>query len=369
MPMHIAFIISSLTAGGAERVLTQLANHLAERDYRVSLITLAPPTAAPFYPLHNTINLIQLDLLMEVHSLPRRLCAILKRLWCIRKTIKQLNPDRIISFIDITNITTLIAAMGRSVPIIVSERIDPTHHSIPGFYKWLRLKFYPKAKAILVQTTASAAYFPQNIQPLIHIIPNAVTPSAYTHTVHDNENHTFHFVGVGRLTPQKDHETLIRAFARVLTEYGDGANTPTLTLYGEGYLRSRLKSLIQTLGLDHHITLPGTTVHLQEALAKADVFVFPSRYEGFPNALCEAMAAGLPVIASNCSGNVDVVRDGIDGVLFPVGDVDTLASLMTDVMTNAEKRQMLSDNACTISDRFETSTLMNQWEILIKTVS
>ena len=367
--MHITFIISSLTSGGAERVITQLANYFVERGYTVSLITLAAPAAAPFYPLSDKIKLVQLNLLMEAHSLPRRLCAILKRLWCIRATIRTLNPDRIISFIDIMNITVLLAMIGRSDPVIVSERIDPTHHPIPDFYKWLRLKFYPRAKAVVVQTTASRAYFPDHIQALIQIIPNAVPPCPEHRQVNHTTDRSFQFISVGRLSPQKDHETLIRAFARIVDAYPSShtpMHIPKLTIYGEGDLKLHLLSLIQSLNMTDHISLPGTTPHLSTALIAADVFVFPSRYEGFPNALCEAMAVGLPVIASNCSGNIDVVRDEIDGLLFPAGDVEVLVSLMTDLMNNPKKRQQLSAHAITLSERFDANSIMKQWEDIMQ---
>ncbi len=367
--MHITFIISSLTSGGAERVITQLANYFAERGYNVSLITLAAPTAVPFYPLSNKIKLIQLNLLMEVHSLPRRLCAILKRLWCIRAAIRTLNPDRIISFIDIMNITVLLAMTGRSIPIIVSERIDPTYHQIPDFYKWLRLKFYPRAKAIVTQTTASRTYFPRHIQPFIQIIPNAVPPSPERHHVNHAPDKAFQFISVGRLSPQKDHETLIRAFARVIdtcASHPTIMHIPKLTIYGEGDLKRSLLSLIHSLNITGHVFLSGTTPHLSTALITADVFVFPSHYEGFPNALCEAMAAGLPVIASNCSGNIDVVHDEVDGLLFPTGDVERLFSLMTDLMTNPEKRQRLGAQAFMLSERFDTNSIMKQWEDIVQ---
>ncbi len=365
--MHVTFIIASLTSGGAERVITQLANYFAERGYTVSLITLAAPTTVPFYPLSTKIKLVQLNLLMEVHSLPRRLCAILKRLWCIRAAIRALNPDRIISFIDIMNITVLLAMIGRSIPIIISERIDPTHHLMPDFYKWLRLKLYPRSKVIVAQTTASRAYFPEHIQRLIQIIPNAVLPCPEYHQVNHTTDRSFQFISVGRLSPQKDHETLIRAFARIITMHISHATVylPKLTIYGEGDLKLHLLSLIQSLNMTDHISLPGTTPHLSKVLIAADVFVFPSRYEGFPNALCEAMAAGLPVIASNCSGNVDVVRDGIDGLLFAIGDIDALFSQMTELMNNPGKRQQLSVHAITLSERFDTNSIMRQWESLI----
>jgi len=111
------------------------------------------------------------------------------------------------------------------------------------------------------------------------------------------------------------------------------------------------------------------TQNIQEALLAADMFVFPSLYEGFPNALCEAMAVGLPVIASNCSGNIDVVQDGIDGRLFPVGDVDSLVKLMEELIKNPEECQRLSLNAQKISERFHPTRILKLWDDLLADVS
>ena len=149
------------------------------------------------------------------------------------------------------------------------------------------------------------------------------------------------------------------------------SSNPTLhlTIYGEGAARSTLEALIQRLNLTGRVSLPGTTQNIQAALSKSDLFVFPSRYEGFPNALCEAMAVGLPVIASACSGTVDVVRDGIDGRLFPIGNREALICLLQELLHDPIQRTRLSQEALTISDRFNEAAILQLWEDLLHSLA
>src|SRR5690606_29753976 len=109
--------------------------------------------------------------------------------------------------------------------------------------------------------------------------------------------------------PHKGFGALITAFSEIVLQKPD----ITLTIYGEGAERQNLESLIRGLNLTASVFLPGTVRDVEGIMYQADLFVFPSHYEGFPNALCEAMAMGLPVIASNCSGNIDIIREGVDG--------------------------------------------------------
>lgn len=351
--MHLSLVISSLNAGGAERVISNLANYWKEQGHRVSLITFAPEAQKPFYPLHLDIQVIQLNQTSPESSLFKRLKNSMKRLWHLRKTIKALNPDRILSFVDITNITVLLATMGLKIPVIVAERIDPNFYHIPLLYQWLRRQLYPLSQKIVVQTKSAATYF-SNLGNL-SIIPNFVVhPSKTLTTLSAIKN----IASIGRLVPQKDHLTLIHAFSLLLKHH----HHLTLTIYGEGAERKNLETLIKSLGLQEKVCLPGAVQNIQENLIEADLFVFPSHYEGFPNALCEALAVGLPTIASNCSGNVDVIQEGINGKLFPVGDVKALTTVALDLIDNLEERQRLSLNAQKLPQIFSPDRIYKLWD-------
>ena len=355
--MKLALVISSLGSGGAERVLSDLANHWAKGGQDVHLVTFASKSEIPFYPLHKNVKLHSLYLLEGQASGIKRLFGIVGRLYHLRQKIKQISPDRILSFIDVMNVTVLLATLGLRIPVIVSERIDPNFHLISGFYNFLREKIYFRAKNIVVQTISAAKYFPLN---KISVIPNLVAKprSQKNEWIHGNN-----MINVGRLSSQKNHDVLIQAFSKIHPDFPN----LTLTIYGEGSERANLESLIKYLKLKNHVFLPGVFLDIQSKLLEADLFVFPSRYEGFPNALCEAMAVGLPVIASNCSGNIDVVQDGVNGVLVDVGDLDGLVHALTDLLVDPEKRCQIGEKAKEITQTYSAKKIYTLWdEIVIK---
>ncbi len=355
--MNITLVISSLSAGGAERVLSSLANYWDSKDHNVAIITLASDAA--FYPLSETINLKQINQISaNDERFLRRICNIVKRLYFLRKAIQKTKADVVVSFVDVTNITTLIACVGLKIPVVVSERTNPFYHKISILFRWLRNFLYPYAKNVIVQTKSAASYFDglKNIAA----IPNAVHENE--HITKDFSKPITHIISVGRLCPHKGFSTLIKAFSEILKLNKD----LKLTIYGEGADRSNLESLKRSLNIGGSVFLPGAVSEINDVLVNADLFVFPSHYEGFPNALCEAMAAGLPVIVSNCSGNIDVVQDGVNGRLFPIGDVDRLVLLMKELISDPLQCQKLSQNAMTLSDHYSPDKIYQLWDAVIE---
>jgi GalNAc-alpha-(1->4)-GalNAc-alpha-(1->3)-diNAcBac-PP-undecaprenol alpha-1,4-N-acetyl-D-galactosaminyltransferase len=361
--MHIALIISSLAPGGAERVLSQLANAWISAGHKVSIITFSDPSAFPFYPLHEHIHLHQLNQLVEQKCpLFWRLKNIVNRILKLRKAVKHIKPDVIVSFVDITNITALLASIGLGIPTIVCERTHPQYYQLPAFYNRLRLMTYSWAHKVICQTTSASGYF-SNISPRKKtVIPNYVKKPEYQKNEADVLRPVQKIISLGRLCPNKGFATLIKAFSEIV------GKTPnlTLTIYGEGAERQNLEALIRKLNLTTRISLPGTIKDVETALYRSDLFVFPSHYEGFPNVLCEAMAIGLPVIASNCSGNIDIVREGIDGRLFVVGDEERLKKLMEELMEDASQRVKLSKGAMGLPDRFSQGSILQKWDAVLK---
>lgn len=381
--MHIILIISSLNSGGAERVLSDLANHLITKQFQITIVIFAAPQTPIFYKLSPQINIIQINQLQNLNNKNSfifwynkfnflfyliRLKNILKRIIALRRTIRYLTPDLIISFVDITNITTIIATLGLKIPLIVSERTNPFYHQIPSLYQKLRKWLYLRANYIVMQTDAAALYF-KDILPISNttthantkliVIPNMVSkPACIKQAVPQNVKH---IVSVGRLCPFKGFDTLICAFAKIINYFPN----LTLTIYGEGDERSNLENLITDLNLQRKVFLPGVSQQISEMLFYSDLFVFPSHYEGFPNALAEAMAVGLPVIASDCSGNTDLVVDRVNGCLFPIGNVDVLVTVMQELIGNVDLRSKLSLAARKIVEQFSEDRIYAKWQEII----
>jgi glycosyltransferase involved in cell wall biosynthesis len=358
--MHLVLIISSLSAGGAERVLSNLANYWSKKGHTVTILTLDQPRAIPFYPLAKEIKLKQLGLCEATTSILHRLLNIFKRVLTLRKTIRILSPDGVISFISSMNFTTLLACGGLNLPIIVSERTHPVYHKLPLFDTLLRRLLYPTAAKVVVQTQSAADYF----RPLdnIAVIPNSVSVPP---TIAPQHSTVHQLISVGRLIPSKGFNLLIQAFSKIALDFSH----LNLTLYGEGEERQALEKLVADLNLKGRVFLPGLTQNIQAKLAEADLFIFPSFYEGFPNALCEAMAIGLPVIASACSGTVDVINDGVNGRLFPVGDTEKLTYLLRELIQDTSQRHRLSKEAQKITDRLAEDKIYQMWDKLICNVT
>lgn len=172
-------------------------------------------------------------------------------------------------------------------------------------------------------------------------------------------------VGLGRLAWQKGFDLLIEAFSQIAAAHPEW----TLIIYGEGERRNALESLVRTKSLESRVFLPGAVQQVPAVLSEASVFVLSSRYEGFPNALCEAMACGLPVISFDCpSGPNEIIRHNIDGILVKAGDIEALAKALDTLIRDNNLRRSLAVRATEITKRFEVKKIMNMWEELLRSV-
>jgi glycosyltransferase involved in cell wall biosynthesis len=362
--LRLAFVISSLGFGGAERDLSKCANFWAKEGADVCIFVFTTSQSPSVYSLDDRVKVCFLK--DHFHHIPvAKMSAFPRRIFCIialRQALKRFQPRVVVSYMDIVNITTLLVCKGLSIPVIVSERTDPVHCRIwgPFHFLWdkLRLCTYSHAHRIVVQTSSVAAYFSSHFERNICTIPNAVMKPQQHCLIQQKVRM---LVSVGRLNRCKAFDVLIQAFGLMRKEYP----SVCLTIYGEGSYRKRLERLIREKDLQEQVSLPGVTTHLQEELLQADIFIFPSLYEGFPNALCEAMALGLPVIASDCSGNTTVVQDGVDGLIFPVGNVSALVQKLKFLIENFEERQRLSRNARCLPERFPEALNHRLWKEVI----
>ncbi len=363
--MRITLVISQLGPGGAERVMSKMANYWAERGHEISLITYSL-AKQDFYKLNSDVRRIGLDLMRESPNIGWTIKNLIWRVIQLRKAIMSTRPQLVISFLDRTNVLTLIASIGLKIPVIVSERCDPLSVPIGNrIYEILRTKFYPRASAIVVQSEGVRQWAQKFISDRkLFIIPNPVEIVSETDISPSNCKAPDHnvIIGMGRLSREKGFDLLIKAFQKCASDHPEWS----LVIYGDGTERAALEELRRDLELNGRVQLPGTTKKPAEALNDADLFVTPSRTEGFPNALLEAMACGLPVISFDCpSGPREIIRNGVDGLLVPPNDVDALAAAMGRLMSDKEERDRLAARAPEVCERFGMEKVMGLWEDVI----
>jgi GalNAc-alpha-(1->4)-GalNAc-alpha-(1->3)-diNAcBac-PP-undecaprenol alpha-1,4-N-acetyl-D-galactosaminyltransferase len=353
--MQLTLVISSLQGGGAERVMTNMANYWAAKQLKVTLLTFDDGAIPPFYTLDSRVRHIPLAVARQSETKATALRNIVNRVWSLRRAIRDSQPDAVISFMDKTNVTTLLATRGSNVPVIVSERIDPRMQPLDKSWERLRRLMYAWANLIVVQSEPALKYFPDSLQARAQVIPNPVLPApAYRDSKGVNKS----LISVGRLDHQKGFDLLLRAFASVRDRHGEWS----LTILGEGPKRRELESLKNELGLNECVFLPGRVEDVYQRLAQADLFVMSSRYEGFPNALCEALSCGLPSISTDCpSGPREIINDGINGLLVANEDVAALAEAMDRLMESEVERNLLAKRAPEVTIRFGIEKVMEVW--------
>jgi GalNAc-alpha-(1->4)-GalNAc-alpha-(1->3)-diNAcBac-PP-undecaprenol alpha-1,4-N-acetyl-D-galactosaminyltransferase len=357
--VNLALLTTTLEGGGAARVMVHMANHWAAAGRQVTLLSFEDGTRPSFYPLDERVRVRYLSLNRHSPHIFASLANNWRRLVGIRKAVMAARPDAVISFIDTANVRTILALLGTRIPVIVSERVHPRFEHIGRLWNTLRALTYHLADGLVVQTEEIARYAARWHVRNITVIPNPVSPMPVRGDAPALPRPCL--LAVGRLYPQKNYEQLLRAFANVSC-----APDWTLCIAGQGPLKEPLERLAAELGLGRSARLLGQVADVGGLLEQADAYVLCSNYEGFPNSLCEAMAAGLPCVSTDCpSGPADIIRHGENGLLTPVGDEAALADTLSRLMEDTTLRERLGTNAREVSQRFALGQVMALWEQVV----
>lgn len=355
----IAFVIGSFGKGGAERVAVNLAQHFHKNGYEILLVTSrrVPEEYDITFPAKRRL------LEEEIKNTPfGRLGKIPARVRGLRAIWRQERPDIIVAFIGKMNLYTMLSVGRRKIPVILSVRSDPAREYPSRLQKNLADRLFARAAGVIFQTEDAMGTFPPQVRQRSSVLPNALDESfmkARYEGPRDNE-----IVMVGRLDANKNHQLLLRAFARLHRDYPE----MKVVIYGGGLPGSdtepMLRSLCRELGIEDKVKFMGRQTNIRERTERARVFVLASDYEGMPNALLEAMAEGLAVIATDCpcGGPRSVIRNERNGILIPVGDGAALEQALRRILDDEELAQRLGRAAAGLAQELSPEKVCKKWQ-------
>lgn len=359
---HVAFVLQGLGAGGSEHIVSQLCNHFAGRGWTVTLLAFEDKAARPYYQHDHAVRIIPLGMKPERRGFVAAARAMRTRQRLLRKAFEVVKPDLVVSFLTRTNILSVLAARGLGLPVIVSERNNPALQKVGAIWGALRRWTYPRAAGLVTMTSGAMRYFHGFAPANTWVIPNpASLPERPAERLSDGRT----IGAVGRLVPQKGFDLLLAAFAQVAR----AAPGWRLVIWGEGPDRAALEAQRDRLGLTDRVDLPGVTTAPGDWIARSDMFVLSSRFEGWGLVVGEAMASGLPVVSFDCEwGPTEMIEHDRSGLLVPGGDVDALAAALTGLCLDDDHRNRLGRQAVTAMQRFSPPQVLASWEKVISGV-
>ncbi|MDM0818956.1 glycosyltransferase [Clostridium perfringens] len=346
---EVTFIIAYLGIGGAERVISVLANEFVKSGIKVNIITTNSPEVV--YDLDKRINYIYLGI-----DGSNRIINIFKRILRLRKTLNSIRGKKVIVFLHKPIILTVLATIFTDKELYFSERNNPYMEPTSKFQRFIRDLAYNFGKKIIFQTKDARNYFKESIRKKGYIIPNPIKTDLPKPFIGERKKT---IVSVCRLNQQKNIKMLIDAYAlleKLHPEYN-------VIIYGEGELRKELEEYIIKLGLKDKIELPGFEKEVHNKIINCYMYVSSSNYEGISNSMIESLAIGLPTIVTDCpiGGARATIKNGENGVLVKVGDVKGLYEAMKNVIEDKEFAKKISKNSIKINDDLNPKNISNMW--------
>jgi GalNAc-alpha-(1->4)-GalNAc-alpha-(1->3)-diNAcBac-PP-undecaprenol alpha-1,4-N-acetyl-D-galactosaminyltransferase len=355
-------------AGGVERMIITIMNAMVARGHEVDLFTWDLRGAEAFYPIAPNITWHQLD--MGSPSIKASTKLMWGRARAVRDLVRQRRPQVLICFQDGPFFAMRAYTLGLGIPVLAAERNAPSRfdHTSAGRHRRLCFQGLRFAARIAIQCESYRSLYPAFLRDRIACIPNPVQP-AVLHAQPEtcNPGGRFRLLSVGRLGYQKNYGVLIEAFAQLAPAFPDW----DLLILGDGEDRAWLESLVAERGLERRVMLPGVSTSVAKWYASTQLFCLPSLWEGFPNALAEAFAHGLPAVGfADCAGVRDLIVHGSNGLLADGnGDVASLTGALALLMSDSALRASMSPAAVDSVRQFNPQNIFSRWEQLFSEIA
>lgn len=357
----LVIVVPSLGPGGAERFVVNMANHYVTKT-KVVIVGLYKNEKL-YYHIDSKVVIEYCSTTYSPSS------GFFSAIWSNIKQIKTLysicknyNATSIVSFTTSANVLSIIVSKFLNLNIIISERANPYIYKPNKLWSVLRSMFYKYSNRLIVQTNFSKVFFENYInKEKIEVLPNMVNPQfAILRSKYNQSNRVI--LTVGRLDDNKAQDVLIKAFAKSKLHLSDWK----LGIVGDGENRNKYQDLVSRLKIENEVFFVGNSNSVHEYYNKAGMFAFTSKSEGFPNAVLEALYFGIPTISSDCeSGPRDLIKNGENGYLFEVGNIEELSEKLTSLALNQTLRERFSEAAIKSTKINEVQYIMPMWDKLI----
>lgn len=345
--MKIVFAVGSLSGGGAERVVAEIATEMAEKGHEVSVMLVAS--------MENTYGVSEkVKIINCAHNY--KSYGFFQRTKDIRRKIKEINPNAFVSFTVAVNIYSVLSCIGLPTRLILAERNDPRYDPKSKLFRIARKVLYPFADYYVFQTEGEQQFFSKKIQNRSIVIPNPVNPNLPE--VYQGER-TKRFVAAVRLAPQKNLKMAIDAFKMVAEKHEEFI----FEIFGHGPLEMELKQYVVENELQGKVVFQGNSKQLYQDIADAYGFVMSSDYEGISNSMLEAMALGIPTISTDypSGGARENIVNGYNGILVPVGDTKRMAEAMELLIESPDLAKKISENSVSIREKLDVGKITGKW--------
>ena len=360
--MNILCYMNNLYKGGAERVMSVLASGLSQLGHTVTVVTDYCDDAD--FPLGEAVHRVVLEGQYVDHEGKGRLRRNLRRILQLRRLCRERETDVVVSFMEDAYSRALLATRGLDTKCLISIRTDPKE-LLQSKKRWLQMHLLaPLAEGCVFQTEQARRCLPKRLQRKSRIIVNPVSERFYETSPGAMQEKRV--VACGRLEQQKRFDLLMDAFCKVCDDFPEYI----LEIYGTGWLEEDLQQQIDDLERADRIRLMGRQENIPDAIKAASLFVLSSDYEGLPNALMEAMALGLPVVSTDCSGGGarTLIENGRDGLIVPCDDADALAAAIRESLSDPAAAKARGDRAKEKAQTFRTAAVAAQWEAYLKEI-